>query len=40
MNPMVDLAPDLTHPSLGKSMSELLQDIPENGQFVKPMGGR
>jgi 2-amino-4-hydroxy-6-hydroxymethyldihydropteridine diphosphokinase len=40
MNPMADLAPDLTHPSLGKSMSELLQDIPEDGQFVKPMGGR
>ena len=38
--PMVDLAPDLIHPSLGKSMSELLQKIPGDGQDVKPLGGR
>jgi 2-amino-4-hydroxy-6-hydroxymethyldihydropteridine diphosphokinase len=38
MVPMVDLAPDLIHPSLGKSMSGLLQEIPEDGQSVKPMG--
>ena len=38
--PMVDLAPDLIHPSLGKSMSELLQEIPEDGQEVKPLGER
>jgi 2-amino-4-hydroxy-6-hydroxymethyldihydropteridine diphosphokinase len=40
MVPMMDLAPDLDHPSIGKSMSELIQDIPEDGQIVKPMGGR
>ncbi|HJX34006.1 MAG TPA: 2-amino-4-hydroxy-6-hydroxymethyldihydropteridine diphosphokinase [Desulfatiglandales bacterium] len=40
MVPMVDLAPDLIHPSLGKSMSELLQEIPGDGQDVKPLGGR
>jgi len=39
MVPMVDLAPDLIHPSLGKSMSGLLQEIPEDGQDVKPIGG-
>lgn len=38
--PMVDLAPDLIHPSLGKSMSELLQEIPGDGQEVKPLGER
>jgi len=40
MIPMADLAPDLYHPSLGKSMAELLRDIPEDDQIVKPMGGR
>jgi 2-amino-4-hydroxy-6-hydroxymethyldihydropteridine diphosphokinase len=40
MVPMVDLAPDLDHPSLGKSMSELLQNISEDGQVVQSMGGR
>jgi len=40
MTPMVDLAPDLTHPSLGKSMLELLQTVPEDGQVVKPVGRR
>ncbi len=38
--PMMDLAPDLIHPSLGKSMSELLQEIPGDGQEVKPLGER
>lgn len=33
--PMVDLAPDLEHPLLGKSMSELLRAIPEDGQIVE-----
>lgn len=33
--PMVDLAPDLVHPSLGKTMTELLQVIPEGDQVVK-----
>jgi 2-amino-4-hydroxy-6-hydroxymethyldihydropteridine diphosphokinase len=40
MVPMMDLAPDLDHPSLGKSMSMLLQEISEDGQDVKPIGGR
>jgi 2-amino-4-hydroxy-6-hydroxymethyldihydropteridine diphosphokinase len=40
MVPMVDLVPDLIHPSIGKGMSELLQEIPEDGQDVKPLGGR
>jgi 2-amino-4-hydroxy-6-hydroxymethyldihydropteridine diphosphokinase len=40
MVPMVDLAPDLIHPSLGEDMSGLLQEIPEDGQDVKPLGGR
>lgn len=33
--PMLDLAPDLEHPLMGKSMSELLRAIPEDGQIVK-----
>jgi 2-amino-4-hydroxy-6-hydroxymethyldihydropteridine diphosphokinase len=40
MVPMVDLAPDLIHPSLGEGMSGLLREIPEDGQDVKPLGGR
>lgn len=36
--PMVDLAPNLVHPSFGKTMAELLQSIPENGQVVKRLG--
>jgi 2-amino-4-hydroxy-6-hydroxymethyldihydropteridine diphosphokinase len=40
MVPMVDLAPDLIHPSLGKGMSGLLQEITEDGQDVKPLGGQ
>ncbi len=33
--PMADMAPDLIHPSIGKSMIELLQKIPENDQAIK-----
>ncbi len=40
MAPMADLVPDLDHPSVGKSMSELLQEIPKDGQDVEPLGGR
>ena len=40
MVPMADLAPDLIHPSIGKSMSVLLQEIPKDGQDVRPLGGR
>jgi 2-amino-4-hydroxy-6-hydroxymethyldihydropteridine diphosphokinase len=34
LEPIVELAPDLIHPSLGVSMTELLQKLPENGQVV------
>ena len=37
MAPMVDLAPDLEHPAFGKTMTELLQAIPEDKQIVKPV---
>jgi len=36
--PMVDLAPDLVHPVLGKSMIDLLTALPEEGQTVIPVG--
>ena len=36
--PMVSLAPDLVHPVLGKSMTELLVDSPKKDQSVVPMG--
>ena len=32
--PLVQLAPDLMHPSLGVSMAELLQRVRNNGQEV------
>jgi len=32
--PMVELEPNLTHPSLGLTMSELLAQLPEDGQEV------
>lgn len=35
--PMLDLAPDLIHPSLGKTMSELLDALPDDEQQVKLM---
>ena len=37
MAPMVDLAPDLEHPSLGKTMVELLREISEHGQDIRPV---
>jgi 2-amino-4-hydroxy-6-hydroxymethyldihydropteridine diphosphokinase len=39
LSPMADLEPDLIHPSLGKTMTELLQEIPEDGQVVKSIEG-
>ena len=35
--PMARLAPDLVHPSLGVTMSELLLKIPENGRVVSSL---
>jgi hypothetical protein len=35
---MVDIAPQLVHPVLGKSMVDLLRDLPEEGQAVLPLG--
>ena len=35
LTPMVDLAPELIHPILKKSMKELLKAIKEDGQVVK-----
>jgi 7,8-dihydro-6-hydroxymethylpterin-pyrophosphokinase len=32
--PLVELEPNLTHPSLGLTMSELLAQLPEDGQEV------
>lgn len=37
MAPMVDLAPDLIHPSLGKSMIRLLHEIPADEQIIRPV---
>jgi 2-amino-4-hydroxy-6-hydroxymethyldihydropteridine diphosphokinase len=34
LEPIVDLAPDLIHPSLDVSMTELLQKLPEDEQVV------
>lgn len=36
--PMVQLDPDLTHPCLGKTMHELLDNLSEEGQAVIPLG--
>jgi len=38
LEPMVQLAPDLIHPVLGKSMAGLLKDFREQGQDVLPLG--
>ena len=38
LEPMVELAPDLIHPVLGKSMAGLLEDFKEQGQDVIPLG--
>jgi 2-amino-4-hydroxy-6-hydroxymethyldihydropteridine diphosphokinase len=34
--PLVQLAPELIHPSLGMTMDELLQKLPEDDQEVIP----
>ena len=36
--PMVQLRPDLVHPTLGKTMTELLENLDEEGQVVSPLG--
>jgi len=38
--PLVQLAPDLIHPSLGVTMAELLRRVMNNGQEVVPLEGR
>jgi 2-amino-4-hydroxy-6-hydroxymethyldihydropteridine diphosphokinase len=40
MVPMVQLAPEMIHPVLGKTMQHLLHEIPAEGQGVYPMEGR
>ncbi|MFH1351467.1 MAG: 2-amino-4-hydroxy-6-hydroxymethyldihydropteridine diphosphokinase [Pseudomonadota bacterium] len=35
--PMAQMEPDLIHPSLGMSMAELLQKLPEDDQVVMPI---
>ncbi|MBW2203552.1 MAG: 2-amino-4-hydroxy-6-hydroxymethyldihydropteridine diphosphokinase, partial [Deltaproteobacteria bacterium] len=36
--PMVQLDPDLIHPVLGRTMSELFNDLAEEGQGIMPIG--
>ena len=36
--PMIQLDPDLIHPVLGKNMSELFDDLAEEGQGIMPIG--
>lgn len=36
--PMVQLSPDLVHPTLGKTMSDLLENLREEDQVVSPLG--
>ena len=38
--PMVQLAPDLVHPVLGKTMSQLLETFSAKGQSVIKMEGK
>lgn len=38
--PLVQLAPDLIHPSLGVTIAELLRRMTNNGQEVVPLEGR
>ena len=38
LEPMAQLAPDLIHPVLGKSMAVLLENFREQGQDVIPLG--
>lgn len=35
MAPLADIAPDFVHPSIGKTVKELLENIPEEGQTVR-----
>jgi len=37
LEPLVRLAPDLVHPTLGKTMADLLRDFEEDGQVVAPL---
>lgn len=37
MAPMAGLAPELMHPSLGKSMTALLKEIPPGEQMIRPI---
>ena len=37
MAPMADIAPDLIHPVLGKTMAEILREIPSSEQEVRLM---
>ena len=40
LEPMTELAPELIHPILGVSISELLRKLPEDGQVVRPLKER
>ncbi len=40
MAPMVDLAPDLMHPVLLKTMIELYRELPQDGQVIKRVEGK
>lgn len=33
--PVADIAPDFIHPAVGKAVSELLKDVPEEGQVIR-----
>jgi len=35
LQPLADIDPDLIHPDLGKTVSELLNEIPEDGQKMR-----
>ncbi|MBW1789572.1 MAG: 2-amino-4-hydroxy-6-hydroxymethyldihydropteridine diphosphokinase, partial [Deltaproteobacteria bacterium] len=37
--PLTELAPDLIHPVLGKTITELLEKVPDDGQQVMPLKG-
>jgi 2-amino-4-hydroxy-6-hydroxymethyldihydropteridine diphosphokinase len=37
LEPLVRLAPDLVHPTLGKTVSDLLRDFEDDGQAVVPL---